>query len=144
MSLVVDYTRRLLGLSRALRAWLGLLAQLDGRRQDKVARFADAIAATLARAVEAFERIEKEPSSRSARRAAIRELGRLSGYVEGIVAALDGHVDGRRLAGIKKRLEGLAADGLIAASVNNADAQRIDRLSASEGYFRALADGLRT
>ncbi len=30
------------------------------------------------------------------------------------------------------------------AAVRSADAQRIERLLEAEGYFRALADGLRT
>jgi hypothetical protein len=140
---LADYTLKLLGLSQTMRRWLGVIAKLDEGRQEKIARFADAIAGTLARTVDAFERIEKQPNDRVARRAAIRELGRLSGYVENIVAALEGHVDGRRLAGMKKRLEGLADETLMIQSVRNADAARIERLLASEGYFRALADGLR-
>jgi hypothetical protein len=140
---LADYTLKLLGLSQTMRRWLGVIAKLDEGRQEKIARFADAIAGTLARTVDAFERIEKHPNDRAARRAAIRELGRLSGYVENIVAALEGHVDGRRLAGMKKRLEGLADETLMIQSVRNADAARIERLLASEGYFRALADGLR-
>ena len=141
---LVDYTLTLLGLSEAMRKWHGLLSALDQGQRDKVARFAEQIAATLARAAEAFERIEKDPGENSARRAAVRELGRLSGYVENIVATLEGRIDGRRLNGIKRRLEALTADGLIADAVRNADAARIDRLLASEGYFRALADALRT
>ena len=71
-------------------------------------------------------------------------LLRNTGYVENIVAALEGRVDGRRLHGIRRRLEGLAEEGLISGTVQRADAARIDRLLASEGYFRALADSLRT
>jgi hypothetical protein len=141
---IADYTLKLLGLSQTLRKWLGVIAKLDGSRQEKIAKFADAIAGTLARAVDAFERIEKDPSDRAARRSAVRELGRLTGYVENIVATLEGHVDGRRLAGIKRRLEGIADENLIASSVKNVDAVRIERLLECEGYFRALADGLRT
>jgi hypothetical protein len=141
---LVDYTLKLLGLSEAMRKWHGLLSALDQAQRDKIARFAEQIAATLARAAEAFERIERDPGEKSAKRAAVRELGRLSGYVENIVATLEGRIDGRRLNGIKRRLEALTADGLIADAVRKADAARIDRLLASEGYFRALADGLRT
>lgn len=140
---LVDYTLKLLGLSEAMRKWHDLLAALDQSQRDKIARFAEQIAATLARAAEAFERIEKDPGERSAKRAAVRELGRLSGYVENIVATLEGRMDGRRLNGIKRRLETLAEDGLIADTIRKADAARIDRLLASEGYFRALADALR-
>lgn len=140
---LVDYTLKLLGLSEVMRKWHDLLAALDQSQRDKIARFAEQIAATLARAAEAFERIEKDPGERSAKRAAVRELGRLSGYVENIVATLEGRMDGRRLNGIKRRLETLAEDGLIADTIRKADAARIDRLLASEGYFRALADALR-
>jgi hypothetical protein len=38
----------------------------------------------------------------------------------------------------------LAEEGMISATVPLAEAARIDRLLASEGYFRALADSLRT
>ena len=141
---LVDYTLKVLGLSEAMRRWHGLLSALDQSQRDKIARFAEQIAATLARAAEAFERLEKHPSETTARRAAIRELGRLSGYVENIVVTLNGRIDGRRLNAIKRRLEALTADSLIAESVRNADTLRINRLVATEGYFRALADALRT
>ena len=140
---LVDYTLKLLGLSEAMRKWHGLLSALDHAQRDKIARFAEQIAATLGRAAEAFEHIEREPGEKLAKRAAVRELGRLSGYVENIVATLEGRIDGRRLNGIKRRLEALAEDSLIADAVRKADATRIDRLLASEGYFRALADALR-
>lgn len=126
-----------------MRKWHGLLAALDQAQRDKIARFAEAIAGTLGRAAEAFERLERRPRDVAARRAAIRELGRLSGYVESIVVTLEGRIDGRSLNGIRRRLEALAADGLILETVRRADAARINRLLASEGYFRALADALR-
>ncbi len=140
----VDYTLKLLRLSQVMRTWHDLLAALDGRQRERIARFAEQIAGTLGRAAEAFERIERDPAERPAKRVAVRELGRLSGYVENIVTALEGRVDGRRLRGIRRRLEGLAEEGLISGTVQRADAARIDRLLASEGYFRALADSLRT
>ncbi len=140
---LVDYTLKLLGLSETMRKWQGVIAEVDDKRRDKVARFADEIAATLARAGDAFVRLDKDPADREAARIATREFGRLSGYVETIVATLEGRMDGRRLAGVKRRLEGLAADGLASASIEKANAARIERLAAAEGYFRALADGLR-
>jgi hypothetical protein len=141
---LVDYTLKVLGLSEAMRRWHGLLSALDRSERENIARFANQIAATLARAAEAFERLEKNPGETAASRAAIRELGRLSGYVENIVVTLHGRMDGRRLNGIKRRLEALTADSLIAESVRKADTPRINRLVAAEGYFRALADALRT
>jgi hypothetical protein len=140
---LVDYTLKVLGLSQAMRKWHSLMSALDQSQRDKVARFAEQIAATLARAAEAFERLEKQPGETLARRAAVREFGRLSGYVENIVATLEGRIDGRRLSGIRRRLEALAEDSLIADSVRRADAARINRLIEAEGYFRALADALR-
>jgi hypothetical protein len=140
---LVDYTLKVLGLSQAMRKWHSLMSALDQSQRDKVARFAEQIAATLARAAEAFGRLEKHPGETLAARAAVRELGRLSGYVENIVVTLQGRIDGRRLRGIRRRLEALTEDGLIADSVRRADATRINRLIEAEGYFRALADALR-
>ena len=53
------------------------------------------------------------------------------------------HLDGRKLAGVKRRLDQLAGKEPVRAAVAGADAQRIERLLEAEGYFRALADGLR-
>jgi hypothetical protein len=140
---VVDYTLKLLGITESLRRWQGVFSEVDDKRRDRVAKYADEIAATLGRAIEAYERLEKDPADRAAERTAIKEFGRLGGYLETIVNALEGRIDGRRLAGIKRRLENLAAEGLISASIKKADASRIERLAAAEGYFRALADSLR-
>ena len=109
-----------------------------------MARYAERIAATLARAAVAFVRLQQEPGNARAERLATRELGRICGYVEDIITALDRHLDGRKLAGVKRRLEQLAAREPMRAAVRSADAQRIERLLEAEGYFRALADGLRT
>ena len=140
---LIDYTLKLSGITDVLRRWQGVFAEVDERRRERIARYADAIADTLARANRAFETLERKPSDKAAQRVAIREFGRLGGYIESIVATLEGRIDGRRLAGIKRRLEGLALEGLIAASVRQVDAARIERIAAAEGYFRALADGLR-
>jgi hypothetical protein len=89
-------------------------------------------------------RLEAEPTDTAARRALAREFGRIRGYIETMVAALEHHLDGRKLAGVKRRLEHLEAapaDGPAAPRVLRL---QIDRLLAAEGYFRALADGLRT
>ena len=140
---IVDLTLKVLGISEAMRRWQIVVADVDDRRREKIARYAEEIAGTLARAAEAFERLGKDPADKAASRVAIRELGRLSGYIETIVATLANRVDGRRIAGVKRRLEGLAEAGHITATVRGADAARIDRLAAAEGYFRALADSLR-
>jgi hypothetical protein len=44
------YTTRLLSLAQTLHHWAGALSGLDRSRREKVARYADEIAATLARA----------------------------------------------------------------------------------------------
>ncbi|MFV0297949.1 MAG: hypothetical protein ACK5JT_17730 [Hyphomicrobiaceae bacterium] len=141
---MIDFTRKFLDLAKALKEWRSAIFDAGETRRQRVAKYADAIADTLQRAAEAFERLEKDDSDTAARRVAVREFGRLAGYVEGIVSALDGQIDGRRIAGLKRRLEGLALEGLIADSIAKADRARIDRLASAEGYFRALADGLKT
>lgn len=123
--------------------WQELLGGLESDRRRAVASYAQAIAGSTARAASAFERLVNRPGHAVARRNALRELGRLSGYVEDIVATLDGIVDGRRLAGIKRQLEALTAEGTLEATVGNATHAHIERLVRAEGYFRALADGLR-
>jgi hypothetical protein len=140
---LVDLTLKILGLTEAMRRWQTLMNDMDEKRRDKVARYADEIAGTLARAAAAYEQLEKSPKNKAAQRSAIREFARLAGYVENILETLEGRVDGRRLAGIKRRLEGIALEGLVTDSLRRADATRIDRLVAAEGYFRALADSLR-
>lgn len=141
--LTIDYTLKLLGLSATIHRWLGGLAALEAGRREKVARYADEIAATLARAACAFTVLEKDATSSRAAREAVRELGRIAGYVEDIVKTLEHHLDGRKLAGVKRRLDQLSAKEPIVTAVRSADSQRIERLLEAEGYFRALADGLR-
>jgi hypothetical protein len=140
---IVEFTSKLLGIGEAMRRWQGVIGEIDDKRREKVARYAEEIAGTLQRAGEAYERLEKDADDKAATRIAIREFSRLAGYVENIVEALDGRIDGRRLAGLKRRLEALASEGLILDSLKRADAARLERLAATEGYFRALADGLR-
>jgi hypothetical protein len=144
---VPDYSKRILALAELLHRWVGQLMKLDGVRRAKVARYADAIAATLERAAEAHQKLDAEPGHPAAKRALVREFGRISGYLETIVGVLHRHLDGRKLAGVKRRLEqlrpadaGLALPEPPQASQHHAAA---DRLTAAEGYFRALADALR-
>ena len=82
-------------------------------------------------------------ASRAARDA-VRELGRIAGYVEDIVKILEEHLDGRKLNGVKRRLDQLASREPLLSAAAGAYARRIERLVEAEGYFRALADGLRT
>lgn len=139
-----DYSRKLLGLARAIHRWLSMLSTLDARRRERIAKFADEIAATLQRAADGLARIEADPLDKAAQRSLVRELGRIAGYVETIVDVLDHHLDGRKLAGVKRRLEQLASLQPEDVTRLPKDRFRIEHLLVAEGYFRALADGLRT
>lgn len=139
-----EYTRRLLALAETVHRWLGALSALDRERRLRIADYAEEIAATLARAREALEKLACAPRDKRARNQAIRELGRITGYVETMVDALEHHLDGRKLAGVKRRLEQLGPAALHKSVVSGHTPLRIDRLSSAEGYFRALADALRT
>ena len=137
-----DYARILLDLAEAVHRWMAALAPLDRVRRRRVARYAGAIADTLARAADALAALEADPSDAAAARRAAREFGRIAGYVDTMVGVLDHHLDGRKLAGVKKRLERLEANAPRAETVRSAASHRVDRLAAAEGFFRALADGL--
>jgi uncharacterized membrane protein YccC len=93
---LLDVTIKLLGLSETLHRWRSLIGELDAGRREKVARYADRIAETLGRAAAALAALEKEPGSARAAHQAVRELGRIAGYVEDIVRALEHHLDGRK------------------------------------------------
>jgi len=142
------YTVRLLGLAQTLHRWLGVLVGLDRENRERVAGYAEAIAATLARAADAVMRLDDGGQREELARAeAHRELGRITGYVETIVAVLEQHLDGRKIAGVKRRLDQLDIErlalGVALGQPNPYGQLRADRLLAAEGYFRALADGLR-
>lgn len=139
-----DYAKRVLALAETIHRWLGALDLLDDARRRRVSRYAERIAATLARASAAFNRLKEAPHDARAREQAIRELGRIAGYIETMVSALHRHLDGRKLAGVKRRLEQLRPGELHECVVSGRKPRHIDSLAAAEGYFRALADGLRT
>lgn len=141
---LTEYVARLLALSTTLHRWLDSLTGLDGTRRQKLADYADEIAATLARASEAMHKLEADPADAAARRRAIREFGRIGGYVENMVGCLEHHLDGRKLAGVKRRLEQLSGGVPLGRATPASVRVRLDRIAAAEGYFRALADGLRT
>lgn len=141
------YTIKLLALAETLHRWIGVLSGLDRANRERVAEYADKIAATLARAGAALEALDRAPGDANARLAALRELGRISGYVETLVGVLQHHLDGRKIAGIKRRLETLGvrrlSEEVESEAVSTFRKRRYARLFAAEGYFRALADGLR-
>jgi chromosome segregation ATPase len=140
---LLAYIAKLVHLSQTLLRWRGLIGGLEAGQRDKVAEYAVQIADTLARAAAALARLETDPASVNAARDAIRELGRIAGYIEDIVKALEQHLDGRKLAGVKRRLDQLASKEPLLSAAAGAYARRIERLTEAEGYFRALADGLR-
>lgn len=137
------YAQHLISLGQTIYQWAGHLSELERERRDKVALYAEEIAATLARAANALAALEKAPDDRPALLSVTRELGRISGYVETIMSALQRHLDGRKRAGVKRRLEHLQPFELEAALAENGAFRQARRLTAAEGYFRALADALR-
>lgn len=140
---LADYAQRLSDFARTVNRWLALAAKLDNLRREKVALYAEEIAATLARAAANLAILEGDPHNRSALLSATRELGRISGYVETIVATLEHHLDGRKRAGVKRRLEHLKPFDLETTIREFGAFRHARRLASAEGYFRALADTLR-
>ena len=140
---LADYVQRLADLAAMVHRWLALAARLDGLRREKVALYAEEIAATLGRASAALATLESRPDDRPSLLSATRELGRISGYVETIMAALEDQLDGRKQAGVKRRLEHLKPFDLEAAILEFGAFRHARRLISAEGYFRALADTLR-
>ena len=138
----IDLTLKLLGLADVICKWQAMMTRLDKARRLKVARYALRIAESLARLAAALERLEADATDRTARRGALREVGRLAGYMETMVTALRGHVDGRSLAGVERRLQGLSVDDIISVKPTGEPPRHIERIVAAEGYMRALADSL--
>lgn len=141
---LAGYTDKLLRVAEVMHRWLGHLAKLDAERREKMAIYAERISLTLGRAADALSRLSKTPGDEIALYQALRELGQIAGYLETFVGALEHHLDGRKLAGVKRRLEQLDAQGTADALMARRSVARIDRLVSAEGYFKALADGLRT
>jgi hypothetical protein len=141
---VIDITLKLLGLADVICRWQANMSRLDKAKRAKVAEYALAIADSLSRLAAALERLESAAADRIAHRNAVREVGRLAGYLETIVETLRGHVDGRRLVGVERRLQGLADEDRVTGALTGAQALRIERIVAAEGYMRALADSLKT
>lgn len=137
-----DYAKRLLGLAETLSTWAQYARVLDDVRRTKVARYATQVADTLARAATALEQLKADPRDGRALAGAVREFGRISGYLETIVDVMRHHLDGRKLSGVKRRLEQLDEPNRDALGGAGALHLQIDRLTAAEGFFRALADGL--
>ncbi len=141
---ILEYPKRLLSIAETVNRWAGALATLDRSRRAKVARYALSIAETLGRAARFSARLTAAPDDRVAERGVIREFGRITGYLETLVGVLQHHLDGRKLAGVKRRLVELGPGRSPEECTPETPAKiRVDRLLAAEGYFRALADSLR-
>ncbi len=138
-----EYARHLLAIAQTIYRWAGQISALDTARREKVALYAEEIAATLARAAQAFIALDAQPTEKTYLLSATRELGRIAGYLDTIVAALAHHLDGRKLAGVKRRLEQLEPARLADQPRASGRPSATERLAAAEGYFRALADALR-
>ena len=140
---LTEYATRLAGVGATLHRWLALAKRLDSAKRERAALYSEEIAATLARASAALALLDLTPQSPSAVLAATRELGRISGYIETIVMAFAHHLDGRRRAGVKRRLEMLEPFDVESAIAAPGALRQARRLTSAEGYFRALADALR-
>jgi hypothetical protein len=138
------YAGHLIELARLVLAWVGDVRVMDRGRREKVALYAEEIAATLARASAALAKLQGRPGDGDALLVATRELGRVAGYVETILAALETHLDGRRRASLKRRLELLEPFELEQALADNGAFRQASKLASAEGFFRALADAMRT
>ncbi len=139
------YLSRIIALTELISQWRTYFHGLDRSRRLRVAHYATEIAATLSRAALWAEAIELDDGDVRAKRALYREMGRIQGYLETLFHVLSDHLDGRKLAGVKRRLKALSltSDGAPLVSSQAAASARINQLVAAEGYFRALADGLR-
>lgn len=135
--------RKLYALASTLSGWAGDLDTVAKERRARAAKYLDSVADTLSRAWDALSTLSEEPDSRKARREAERELGRIAGYVDTFVEVLEGHLDGRKLAGVKRRLKGIDTEIRLGEPRSNSIPAVLERLSKAEGYFRALADRLR-
>ena len=141
---ISEYTKTVLAVAETVYRWLNALTHLDMTRRIRIAEYAETIADTLNRTGDALERYECDTSDRGSRRDALKEAARIRGYIETIVEVLRPHLDGRKVAGVKRRLDQLNSDKSLLDPDCAGVKKRIDRLAAAEGYFRALADGLRT
>ncbi|MEI9898788.1 MAG: hypothetical protein WDN31_00160 [Hyphomicrobium sp.] len=141
---IAEYARCLLAIAETVHCWLSQLNVLDAGRRARVAAYAEKIAATLSEPVEHCASSRWPPATGWRASGPCASWGRISGYIETMVEALEHHLDGRKLAGVKRRLEVLRPGELTKNVVAGRQPIHIDRLASAEGYFRALADALRT
>jgi len=146
---------RILDLAKVVSGWRASIRAMDKEQRIKAAVYCETVAGTLSRVADAFA-VHTVPASRKsardkARRDMHRELGRLAGNIEDIAALLTGHLDGRKIAGVKRRLEGIVERQKIDAMLLETSKagqvagfkRRLEMLAEAEGYFRSLGDGLK-
>ena len=145
---VLEAALKLLGLSEALLKWHGPLKELSAARRDRVATYAGEIAASIGRAAAAAEQLSDASLDRKTRRKlaaeVVREVGRLKGYVEDVADTLKNHLDGRKLAGVKRRLQSLEITPVELEKDAAETRALVDRFVEAEGYMRALIDRLKS
>lgn len=145
---VLEAALKLLGLSEVLLKWHVPIRELSAARRDRVAAYASEIAASIGRAASAAEQLGEAGLDKRARRKLaaeiVRDVGRLKGYVEDVADTLKNHLDGRKLAGVKRRLQSLEiAPGELEKDGAETRAL-VDRFIEAEGYMRALIDRLKS
>ncbi len=141
---LADYAQHLLSLAETVHRWLGALGALDAKRRRRVAKYAEKIAATLARAGEALHRLEGAPRDGKARDEAIRELGASRAISRPSSAPSTATLTGASLPALKGGWSSSGRASCTNAWYRGRKPRHIERLASAEGYFRALADGLRT
>ena len=102
----------------------------------RVAAYAEKIAATLERAGEALRRLEAAPDDRGARERAIRELGRISGYIETSSAPWSITLTGASSQALKGGSSSFGREELHRSVVaGRKPIPSIDRLASGGGLF---------
>ncbi|MEL7542231.1 MAG: hypothetical protein AAGJ70_00490 [Pseudomonadota bacterium] len=126
---------QIFGLAEVVGGWHSALHKLDASRRTKVASYCDTVADTLARATEALSLLATAdaPNTKkvSAARALRREIARLKGNLADLAELLEGELDGRKIAGVKRRLagivEGRGVDTLLARARAPGEVAGLDR-----------------
>jgi hypothetical protein len=141
---IPDYAQRLLRLAEIVHGWLGALSALDQKRRLRMAAYADEIAATLARAGNALHRLGASSSDRATEIEAIRELGASAAISRPSSTCSSITLTDASSRALKGGPISFARGELRRCVVSGRKPIHIDRLASAEGYFRALADGLKT
>lgn len=146
---------QIFGLAEVISGWRSAIKKLDSAERAKVATYCDTVADTLARTAEALVALSDEATRAKAKDKAARdlrrELARLAGNVHDLTNLLEGHLDGRKIAGVKRRLEGIVErqtiDAMLLETRKSGQIagfrRRMEMLAEAEGEFRALGDALK-